>query len=154
MKPPRCAFLDFCIDTLVFCSTTASTTCCTEAEVPIQVIENMPGPQRSLWIQCLFLFSLCWSIGGNTNEPGRDLFNSYLRRLVANDVPDEISLFMQGKRVQINQMMPDSRSVYDFVFDRKRNRWEFWLNTVGEQKAPPVDAEYTNIVIPTVDTIR
>lgn len=120
----------------------------------VQVIDEMPGPQRTLWIQCLFLFSLCWSVGGNTDGAGQETFNSYLRRLVANDVPDELSLFMQGKRVQINQMMPDTRSVYEFVFDKKRNRWEFWLNTAGEQKPPDPQAEYTNIVIPTVDTIR
>lgn len=122
--------------------------------ISMQVIEDMPGPQRSLWIQCLFLFSLCWSVGGNTDGPGRESFNLYLRRLVANDVPEELSLFMQGKRVQINQMMPDTRSVYEYVFDRKRNRWEFWLNTAGEQRVPSHDAEYTNIVVPTVDTIR
>lgn len=119
-----------------------------------QVIEDMPGPQRSLWIQCLFLFALCWSVGGNTDVDGRGVFNTYVRRLVSNDVPEELILSMQGKRVQINQMMPDTRSVYEFVFDRNRNRWEFWLNTAGEQKPPPPDAEYTNIVVPTVDTVR
>eukprot|EP00892_Ulva_mutabilis_P009854 jgi/Ulvmu1/7240/UM035_0027.1 len=119
-----------------------------------KVIEEMPGPQRTLWIQSLFLFSLCWSVGGNTDAAGRGVFNAYLRRLVANDIPEELSLHMQGKRVQINQMMPDTRSVYDFVFDRSHNRWEFWLNKAGDQKSPPSDAEYTNIVIPTVDTIR
>lgn len=93
-------------------------------------------------------------MGGNTDGPGRATFNLYLRRLVANDVPEELNLFMHGKRVQINQMMPDTRSVYEFVFDRKRNRWEFWLNTAGEQRVPSYDAEYTNIVVPTVDTIR
>lgn len=119
----------------------------------MQVIEEMPGPQRTLWIQSLFLFSLCWSLGGNTDGPGRAQFNTYLRQIVDNNVPEELSLFMDGKRVQINQMVPSSGTVYDYVFDKSKSKWENWLNTI-EQKPLNVEAEYSTIVVPTVDTLR
>jgi dynein heavy chain, axonemal len=119
----------------------------------MQVIEEMPGPQRTLWIQCLFLFSLCWSVGANTDAPGRAKFNTYLRQLVDNAVPPELEHFMEGKRVQINSMFPSSGMVYDFAFDKAKSKWEGWLNTV-EHKPLNMEAEYSNIVVPTVDTLR
>jgi dynein heavy chain, axonemal len=113
----------------------------------------MPGPQRTLWLQCLFLFALVWSVGGNTDANGRTIFNKYLRSVVSQNVPEEIALFATGKPVKINQMIPETRSVYDFVFDRTKSKWEFWLQTIDSKPLDP-DAEYSNIVVPTVDTIR
>jgi Dynein heavy chain AAA lid domain len=119
----------------------------------VQVIQEMPGPQRTLWIQSLFLFSLSWSVGGNTDGPGRAQFNTYLRQLVDNNVPEELSLFMDGKRVQINQMIPSSGTVYDYMFDKSKSKWENWLQTI-EPKPLSLEAEYSTIVVPTVDTLR
>lgn len=121
--------------------------------VCVQAVADMPGPQRTLWIQNLFLFALVWSVGGNTDAPGRERFNAYLRRLVANDVPSELALFATGEPVRINQMFPESKSVYDFMFDKGKSSWQFWLATI-EAKPIDVDAEYSNIVVPTVDTVR
>jgi dynein heavy chain, axonemal len=113
----------------------------------------MPGPQRTLWIQSLFLFSLCWSVGGNTDGPGRAQFNTYLRQLVDNNIPEELSLFMDGKRVQINLMIPSAGTVYEYVFDKSKSKWENWLQTI-EQKPLNLEAEYSTIVVPTVDSLR
>jgi dynein heavy chain, axonemal len=124
-----------------------------QSRVCLQMIRDMPGPQRTLWIQNLFLIALVWSIGGNTDAGGRDKFNTYLRRLVSNDVPQELAVFATGQPVRINQMFSESKSVYDFVFDKSKSSWQFWLSTV-EPKPIDVDAEYSNIVVPTVDTIR
>ena len=119
----------------------------------MQTIKSMPGPQLTLWIQSLFVFSAVWSIGGNTDSAGRSTFNTYVRRLVSNDVPDELALFATGQHVLINQMMPDTKSVYDFVFDKSKSTWQFWLSTTATKPIDP-EAEYSNIVVPTVDTIR
>jgi hypothetical protein len=119
----------------------------------VQVIQEMPGPQKTLWLQCLFLFSLVWSVGGNTDAGGRATINEALRRVVDNDIPPGLKLFATGKALKINQMFPDARSVYDCMFDKSKSKWVFWLDTV-EAKALDCDAEYSNIVVPTVDTIR
>lgn len=70
-----------------------------------------------------------------------------------NTIPDELSLYMDGKRVQINLMVPSAGTVYDYVFDKSKSKWENWLNTV-EQKPLNLEAEYSTIVVPTVDTLR
>lgn len=119
----------------------------------LQVIAEMPGPQRTLWIQSLFLFALVWSVGGNTDGAGRTNFNRHLRSVVNQNVPEELALFATGKPVKINQMIPETRSVYDFVFDKTKSKWEYWLQTIEPKPLHP-DAEYSNIVVPTVDTIR
>ena len=117
------------------------------------MIEDMPGPQRTLWVQCLFVFALVWSVGGNTDAAGRTTFNKHLRAVVADAVPDELAIFATGKAVKLNQMCPDTRSVYDFVFDKAKSKWEFWLSTVEAKPLDPA-AEYSEIVVPTVDTVR
>jgi dynein heavy chain, axonemal len=119
----------------------------------LQTIAEMPGPQLTLWIQSLFLFSAVWSLGGNTDAAGRSSFNTYLRRLVQNDVPQELALYATGTPVKISAMMPEAKSVYDYVFDKAKSNWQFWLSTIESKSLDP-EAEYSNIVVPTVDTIR
>ena len=117
------------------------------------MVAEMPGPQLTLWIQSLFLFSAVWSLGGNTDAAGRAIFNAYLRRLVRNDVPEELANSAAGAAVKVSSMMPDTKSVYDYVFDKSKSGWQFWLSTIEAKPLDP-EAEYSNIVVPTVDTIR
>lgn len=124
-----------------------------DAQSDLQTIAEMPGPQLTLWLQSLFLFSAVWSFGGNTDAAGRGSFNTYLRRLVSNDVPQELAIFATGTPVKISAMMPEAKSVYDYVFDKSKSNWQFWLITVESKPLDP-EAEYSNIVVPTVDTIR
>lgn len=119
----------------------------------MQVITDMPPPQQTLWLQSLFLFALVWSVGGNTDSSGRAAFDTYLRRLVHSDVPEELQLFATGQPVKISQMMPEAKSVYDFVWSKERSAWQPWLSA-AETKPIEADAEYANIVVPTADTVR
>jgi hypothetical protein len=43
--------------------------------------------------------------------------------------------------------------VYDFVFDTGRGKWVPWMDTL-ESKALDPEAEYSTIIVPTVDTVR
>ena len=113
----------------------------------------MSAPQSTLWIQCLFVFSVVWSLGGNTDDLGRQNFNTILRGVLGNAVPERLVIFATGEPVKMSLLMPETRSVYDFVFDKSKSKWEFWLNTVESKPLDP-EAEYSNIIVPTVDTIR
>lgn len=43
--------------------------------------------------------------------------------------------------------------VYEFVFDKERGKWVPWTETI-ESKKPSPEAEYSNIIVPTVRGIR
>lgn len=62
-------------------------------------------------------------------------------------------LYLQGAPVKVTQVFPDGKTVYGFTFDKSKFKWISW----GELLDPtpiPADAEYTNIIVPTVDTVR
>lgn len=43
------------------------------------VLKELTEPQQANWVTCLFLFSLVWSVGGNTDDEGRKRFDAMLR---------------------------------------------------------------------------
>ena len=47
-----------------------------------------------VWVQCLFLFALVWSVGANTDEEGRTTFDHMLRKLLINDPPPELKPYI------------------------------------------------------------
>ena len=51
-----------------------------------QIMEERPAKTEAeimQWLQSLFLFSLCWSIGGNLDTDSRLKFSDFLKVLVA-----------------------------------------------------------------------
>ncbi|MEW5311652.1 MAG: hypothetical protein WDW38_003348 [Sanguina aurantia] len=117
------------------------------------VLRGMTEQQQAHRIQALFLLSLVWSVGGGSDEEGRRKFDACLRRLLANDVPAELRLHVTHPAVKITAPFPEGRLVYDFVWDKDRSKWAPWMDTVAS-KALDVEAEYTAIIVPTVDTVR
>lgn len=47
-------------------------------------------PMVQVWVQSLFLFALVWSVGANTDEEGRTMFDRMLRKLLINDPPADL----------------------------------------------------------------
>ena len=60
---------------------------------------------------------------------------------------------MQAPAVKITQVFPEGRTVYSFSFDKSKCKWVPWADLVDTHPIA-LDAEYTSIIVPTVDTIR
>ena len=47
-----------------------------------------------VWLQSVFLFALIWSVGGNTDDEGRKVFDRILRKMLVNDVPPDLKPYV------------------------------------------------------------
>ena len=118
-----------------------------------ELIQSMNENLVFCWLQCLFLFSLVWSVGSSVNEEGRKIFDKNLRKILLNDTPNNLKPFVKAPSVKLVQLFPDSKSVFDFTFEKKKGKWLPWLDTVEKQALDP-EAEFTDIIVQTVDTVR
>ncbi|GFR45764.1 hypothetical protein Agub_g7181 [Astrephomene gubernaculifera] len=117
-------------------------------------IKDLTDPQMAALLQGCFLFSLVWSVGGLADEEGRHKFDLHLRKLLAHDPAPEIASFVApGTPHKLSVPFPEGRTVYEFTFDKGRLKWIPWLDTI-ESRALDLEAEYTTIIVPTVDTVR
>lgn len=98
------------------------------------------------------MFALVWSIGCNTTDAGRALFEKFFRALANGEVPPELEPFMNAPAQKL-PIMPEAQSVYSYVYDIGKAKWVPWLETV-DVKPPDGDAEYSSIIVQTVDTVR
>ena len=89
----------------------------------------------------IYFFATVWSIGITAKEDGRSKFNTYLREFMKEKVP--------GDSIQF----PEEGSVYDYYFDYDKNEWKSW-ETILTFPQIDVRAEYTDIIIPTIDSVR
>ena len=113
------------------------------------------------WLDSLFLFALVWSAGAAVDEEGRKKFDATLRGLLIGEVPEALQAFMTKNlppNRKVTQLFPDAvdgkdATVYDFVFDKPSGKWVAWVKT-REETPIPEGAQYTDIIVPTVDTIR
>jgi dynein heavy chain len=57
-------------------------------------------------------------------------------------------------QVAIAVPFPEGKLVYDYVFDPARMKWGPWLDRLEPKAVADSDADYSSIIVPTVDTLR
>ena len=120
----------------------------------VEAVEAMNKNVAQTWLDSLFLFALVWSVGASVDQEGRVRFDATLRKLLIGDVPDELKPWMTSPARKVTQLIPEGEgSVYDFVFDKTTGKWTPWTKT-AEDVPISEEAAYTDIIVPTVDTIR
>ena len=120
----------------------------------VEAVEAMNKNVAQTWLDSLFLFALVWSVGASVDQEGRVRFDATLRKLLIGDVPDELKPWMTSPARKVTQLIPEGGfSVYDFVFDKTTGKWTPWTKT-AEDVPISEEAAYTDIIVPTVDTIR
>ena len=60
---------------------------------------------------------------------------------------------LQAAPVKVTQVFPEGKTVYGFTFDKSKFKWVPWGDLLDPTPIA-ADAEYTNIIVPTVDTVR
>ncbi|KAI9333781.1 dynein heavy chain and region D6 of dynein motor-domain-containing protein [Zopfochytrium polystomum] len=105
--------------------------------------QNLADTTARLKIECRFVFSLIWSIGGSIDSQSQLKFDAHLRE----------ALGRQSPAMQL-PIPAEEGTVYDFVFEsHPTDRWTLWLHTI-EQAPIPAEAQFSEIIVPTKDTAR
>lgn len=87
----------------------------------------------------LFIFCLIWSLGANTNESGRIMFDAFLRaEMVA---------------AGANMLLPDGGLIYDYIYNEVDQSWTRWMDTIGAIEIE-AGSSFSEMVIPTSDSVR
>jgi dynein heavy chain len=126
-------------------------------------------------IECVFLFSLVWSVGAVTDDMGRAAFNAFLQEFMQDykiiERPElkgvnTLLLLLEWKcpiegTYQWEKPMPallatkdtDNGSVYDFCYEYKTDEWKTWHDKLPTGNISP-DAEFSSIVVPNLVTAQ
>jgi dynein heavy chain, axonemal len=114
--------------------------------------EDIPLNTASTWIVSMFLFSSVWSLGGTLDFDSRKKFDIYFRKLISGVEKDaEIP-----ESIRIDKPIPDSGSVYDYVFEKDKKfggNWKLWIDTI-EKFEIPAKTKFNSITVPTIDSAR
>ncbi|PAA64367.1 hypothetical protein BOX15_Mlig029056g2 [Macrostomum lignano] len=124
-------------------------------------VNQMEPRQVRAWLEGIFLFSFVWSVGASTDENGRRRFDKLTRELVNGGMLEETR-----SRIALVELVPpplqdyscpfpNKGSVYDYRFVKEgMGKWEPWAAALQEMPPIPKDAEFNQIIVPTVDTVR
>jgi dynein heavy chain len=85
-------------------------------------------------VELWFAFAVVWTIGSQFSAEGRVEFDVFLRDL-------------DGR-------FPSQDSVFDFQVDPVQRAWTSWTEAVPQRWAPPKNAQYHKLLVPTIDTVR
>uniref|UniRef100_A0A3P8VG82 Dynein axonemal heavy chain 7 n=1 Tax=Cynoglossus semilaevis TaxID=244447 RepID=A0A3P8VG82_CYNSE len=115
---------------------------------------STPGNCITTWLQCLFLFSVVWSLGGTITGNSRKKFDSFYRQLMQGMNDD----YHKPKSVTLKKdlYIPDRGTVYDFYFQKKgQGHWQMWTDLITcEENVIPTGASVSDLIIPTMETAR
>ncbi|KAG7500858.1 dynein heavy chain 3, axonemal [Solea senegalensis] len=116
--------------------------------------QTLSSQQIIVWLQCLFLFSAVWSLGGTITGDSRKKFDVFYRNLVIgkNGNHKRPKSFTLKKK----NMFPESGSVYDFYLHKKgQGEWNVWTDLITkEESAIAPGANVSDLIIPTMETAR
>jgi dynein heavy chain len=112
---------------------------------------SMTSTQITLWLQCLFLFALVWTLGGTMTVESRKKFDVFFRTLISGTDPDN----PKPKSIKLtkNTVFPERGTVFDFFFQKKGGTWSGWEDVIEKTTIPP-GAKVGDLIISTAETVR
>ncbi|MCO5581018.1 hypothetical protein L7F22_034894 [Adiantum nelumboides] len=121
-----------------------------------ETAKNMGKEKRKIWIDCIFVFSLIWSIGCTGEDDGRKAFEAFFRKLATGHTPEGYEGYIMTKtETLLIELMPsdEGATIYDFVFDKGLSKWTLWTELIIPSEIPD-SANFNEIIVPTKDTMR
>ena len=115
------------------------------------VFESIEEKERIKIIDCLFVFSMVWSMGAAVVSDHRRTFNIWLRRLIGLDVAE---IKNKGKKIQ--PTIPENGSFFDYIFIIEQKNWKHWTEAEIEDINAEIPSKImpNEIIVATVDTVR
>ncbi|GAB1603144.1 hypothetical protein Ahia01_000594800, partial [Argonauta hians] len=115
----------------------------------------------SNWLECIFFFSITWSIGASSDEKGRKKFDHLLRELIAGGMAED-TRHMLGLHECLEPPMkpylnpfPPKGQVFDYNFIKEgAGKWVTWAEDIKDAPPIPSNSQFNEIIVPTVDTVR
>ncbi|CAI8006104.1 Dynein heavy chain 3, axonemal, partial [Geodia barretti] len=118
----------------------------------IDGMESVPQSQSLVWLPCLFLFSLVWSLGGALVGDSRTKFDVFYRTLISGT--DQQHPRPKNIKLAKNHLLPERDTVFDYFFQKTGGVWAPWEDLLDRNASIPAGAKVTELIIPTVDTAR
>ncbi|KAK3568802.1 hypothetical protein QTP86_017405 [Hemibagrus guttatus] len=113
------------------------------------------------WLECIFVFSLVWSVGASCTEPGRVKFDGLVRELLTGALSEEtrashgILEHIEAPSKQLTVPLPAEGTLYEYRFIKEGpGRWELWAEELKLAPPIPKDVQFNEIIVPTEDTVR
>ncbi|XP_015263237.1 PREDICTED: dynein heavy chain 12, axonemal, partial [Gekko japonicus] len=104
------------------------------------------------WIMACFAFSMVWSIGGTCDSDSRNLFDIFVRDILAGRLEDHPVPAAVGKW---EIPFEDRGLVYDYMIELKgKGRWVHWNELIKTINYSDKNAKIQDIIVPTMDTVR
>eukprot|EP01028_Stygiella_incarcerata_P004265 TRINITY_DN1920_c0_g2_i1.p1 TRINITY_DN1920_c0_g2~~TRINITY_DN1920_c0_g2_i1.p1 ORF type:complete len:4143 (+),score=1128.32 TRINITY_DN1920_c0_g2_i1:148-12576(+) len=105
-------------------------------------MKRMSERDHTLHAECLFAFSVVWTMGATGDQKSRKEFDAFFQNLLRNE-----------PEIKMLSPIPDRASVYDYVFIKENGKWSDWMD-ISESKEIPKDSLFHEIIVPTLDTVR
>lgn len=99
----------------------------------------------TVWLGCIIIFSLIWSLGSLINGDSRNKFDTFLRKLLLgnNDQYQKPITFKLTK----THLFPEIGTVYDYLYDKKNNGcWVLWSEKIDFKRISP-DARVNTLLL-------
>ena len=129
-------------------------------------LEKHPAESNSeqigVWVECLLLFALVWSVGSHADVASRAKFSTFFLDLTTgkcDEAEHQISLAKEHLHRKCQLPFPTTdasgaaRSVFDWMYNGAAHSWQYWLAD-REEFVIPAGAQFQDIIVPTVDTVR
>lgn len=100
-------------------------------------------------IECIFIFSVIWSLGAPLIEESRNYFDSFVKRL-----SDWTLIENPDIPVGPGQLPSALPTLYEYKFDKSDLLWKSWVSEISGNFAPTSDMKFYQMLVPTVDTVR